>query len=195
MTDFSSAGRAIDGALSRLVNDLVSPPPAGDEWTAALAKYRDAREATLALIAGITQEQCDFFPAPGVWSIGQNVDHLLLTERLYRTHFRNLVALARKGEGAGTNIALTFEHLDTSIGFIPRDIMPLFSVPLKIFNAFVPRPVRETMFRLPLIPTVNPTSSEPAPYHSVIDLRARCLSSIAETEEIFRGDLPANLRK
>ncbi|HEX4278387.1 MAG TPA: DinB family protein [Bryobacteraceae bacterium] len=189
----ASAGRALDGALSRLVNDLVAvPPPAGQEWSAALSKYRGAREGTMALIRDLTQEQCDFTPAPGVWSIGQNVEHLLLTERLYRTQFRNLIALA--GKGGESNIALTFEHIDTSIAFIPRDVMPLLTIPLNIFNVFVPGIVRETMFRIPLISAVNPTASNPAPYHSVTDLRARAIASLAETGELFRGDLPSNLR-
>lgn len=195
MSDFrlTSAARTIDGVFSRFVNGLVAPPVAeGHEWSAALARYSAARDGTLALIANLTQEQSDFFPSPGVWSIGQIVEHLLLTERLYRTQFRNLIVQA--GKGGETNIALTFEEIDTTLAFIPRDIMPLFTLPLNIFNAFVPRVVRETLFRVPLIAAVNPTSSEPAAYHSVMDLRARCVSSLAETAEIFEADLPRNLK-
>jgi len=196
MSGFSlaSAARLVDGAVSRFVNDLIAPPPApGREFSAALAKYSAARDCTVALIADLTQEQSDFFPGPGVWSIGQNVEHLLLTERLYCTQFRNLIALARKG--GDTNLALTFEHIDTSLAFIPRDIMPLFSVPLNIFNAFVPRALRETMFRVPLIAATNPTSSEPAPWKTVVDLRARSISSLAGTEKIFEDELPPNLKE
>jgi hypothetical protein len=188
-----ATGRALDGAFSRFVNDLVAPPPApGREWPTALAKYSVARDATLTLISDLRQDQSDFFPAPGVWSIGQNVEHLLLTERLYRNQFRNLIALAGKGDE--TNIALTFEHIDTSIAFIPRDLMPFFSMPLNVFNAFMPRVVRETMFRLPLISATNPTSSEPAPYRSIVDLQTRCITSLAETEALFDRDLPSNLK-
>jgi uncharacterized damage-inducible protein DinB len=195
MSGFSlaSAGRVVDGALSRFVNDLVAPSPApGREFSAKLAEYGAVRDGTIALITALTQEQSDFFPAPGVWSIGQNVEHLLLTERLYRTQFRNVIALARSG--GETNLALTFAHIDTSLAFIPRDIMPMFSVPLNIFNMFVPRVVREIMFRVPLISATSPTASEPAPYQSVVELRARCISSLAETEKIFESDLPLNLK-
>jgi hypothetical protein len=35
----ASAGRALDGAISRLVHELVAPAPApGEEWNTALAQ-------------------------------------------------------------------------------------------------------------------------------------------------------------
>lgn len=189
----SSAGRALDGALSRLVHGLVShPAPPGEEWNAALAQYRAAREGTIAIIRDLTQAQADFTPAPKVWSIAQNVEHLLLTEDLYRTQIQILIDLARNG--GKTNIELTFEHINTSLAFIPREVMPLFTTPLKVFNLFVPQAVRETMFRIPLIPAVNPSVSNPARSQPIGDLRSRAVSSLADTEEVFRGDLPPNLK-
>lgn len=190
----ASAGRAIDGAISRLVHDLTAPPPPrGEERNRALAQYRAAREQTVALIRGLTQTQADFAPAANVWSIGQNVEHLLLTEQLYRTQMKEMIDLARKG--GRTNIELTFEQINTSIAFIPREVMPMFTMPLKVFNLFVPRAVRETMFRFPLIPAVNPTVSSPARSQPIIELRARAVSSLAATEEMLRGNLPPNLNR
>src|SRR4051794_37469486 len=120
----ASAGRALDGAISRLVHDLVAPPtPNGEEWNAALAQYRAAREKTIDIVRDLTQAQSDFSSAPGVWSIGQNLEHLLLTEDLYRTQIGNLIDLARKG--GKTNIDLNFQQINTSIAFIPRDVMPI----------------------------------------------------------------------
>lgn len=189
---FNSAGRALDGAISRLVHGLTAPPaPPGEEWDAALAPYRAAREVTATIICDLTQAQTDFSPAANVWSIGQNVEHLLLTENLYRTQMRHMIDLARKG--GETNIELTFQEINTSIAFIPREVMPIFTVPLKVFNMFIPQAVRETMFRVPLIPAVNPTVSEPARRQPILELRSRALSSLAATEEIFKGELPPNL--
>src|SRR5580658_5922416 len=152
------AGRALDGAISRLVHDLIEPP--GQERNAAIAQYRAAREKTVDIIRNLTQKQSDFSPGPNVWSIGQNVEHLLLTEKFHRTQMRKLIDLA--GKGSGTNIDLTFQQIDTSFAFIPRDVMPMFSMPLKVFNVFVPRAVRETMFRFPLIPAMHPSVSTPS---------------------------------
>jgi hypothetical protein len=188
----TSAGRALDGAISRLVHDLTAPPPPpGEERNTALAQYRAARQITIALFAGLTQIQADFSPAENAWSVGQNVEHLLLTENLYRTQMRNLIDLARKG--GETSIELTFKEINTSIAFIPREVMPMFTMPLKVFNMFVPQAVRETMFRLPLIPALNPSVSNPARSRPVAELRSWAVSSLADTEELFRGDLPPNL--
>ena len=139
----------------------------------------------------LTQAQADFSAAPKVWSIGQNVEHLLLTEDLYRTQIQNLIDLARRG--GKTNIDLTFQHINTSIAFIPREVMPIFTIPLNVFNMFVPQAVRETMFRIPLIPAVNPSVSNPAPSRPIAELRARAVTSLTATEEVFRADLPPNL--
>jgi hypothetical protein len=73
--------------------------------------------------------------------------------------------------------------------------MPMLTVPLNIFNVFVPQAVREAMFRLPLIPAIAPSVSSPAASQPVAELRHRAVSSIAATEAVFRGDLPPNLGK
>ena len=190
----ASAGRALDGAISRLVHDLIAPPAQpGQERGAAIAQYRAARERTVDIIRNLTQKQADFSPSPNVWSIGQNVEHLLLTEKFHRTQMRKLIDLA--GKGSGTNIDLTFQQIDTSFAFIPRDVMPMFGMPLKVFNMFVPRAVRETMFRFPLIPAMHPSISTPARSQPIGELRSRAVSSLAATEEMFRGDLPPKLSR
>src|SRR4051794_8055176 len=101
----AAAGRAIDGAISRIVHDLVTPTPStGEERDAAVRRYRVAREKTISIIRDLTQAQADFKPAPNVWSVSQNVEHLLLTEDLYRTQIQNLIALARRGGGTGIEL-------------------------------------------------------------------------------------------
>lgn len=196
----SSVGMAIDGAVSRLFRDLTSPRlPAvveqNREHHRAIAKYRAARAQTLVIIRDLTQTQADFSPAAKVWSTGQNVEHLILTEKLYRAQMRKLIDLARKGgrHGVKRNIELTFGDIDNSLASIPRDVMPMLTVPLQAMNLFIPRAVRETMFRFPLIPALNPTASEPAGSQPIADLRSRAVSSLGDTEEIFRGKLPLNL--
>jgi hypothetical protein len=185
-----NAGMAIDGAISRLVRDLTAPPLApSEERRRAIEKFRVARETTVTIIRDLTQVQSDFSPGGKVWSIGQNVEHLLLTEKLYRTLMRNLIELARKGSGK-RNIDLTFSDLDNSLAFIPRDLMPKLTLPLNVLNLVLPRAVREAMFRFPLIPALNPSASEPARSQPIAELRAQAVSSLDATEEIFRGKLP-----
>ncbi len=88
----ASAGRAIEGAISRLVHDVVTPAlPPTEERTAAIARYRAAREQTISIIRDLTQTQANFKPAPEAWSVSQVVEHLLLTEDLYRTQMQNAV--------------------------------------------------------------------------------------------------------
>jgi hypothetical protein len=190
----STAARALDGAVSRLVHDLVAPPPhPGEEWRSALARFRAVRDKTLAMVRILTQKQIDFSPADGVWSIGQNIDHLLLSEKLYRTQIHRLIALAR--EGKATNIDISLQQVNSSFGFIPREVMPIFSVPMKMFNMFVPHVVRENLIRYPLIPALNPSVSEPVRGRPLEELCQTLQSSIGETEELFRGQLPPNLKQ
>src|SRR5207253_656089 len=92
-----------------------------------------------------------------------------------------------------TTLEISLRQVNTSIAFIPREVMPVFTLPLKIFNLFVPHIVRETMVRFPVIPTLNPSVSNPAGSRPVEDLRSSLVTSLAATEEIFRRDLPPNL--
>lgn len=189
-----SAALAIDGAISRLVRDLTAAPlPAHEERSRALALHRATRESTLAIIQDLTQAQADFFPAKGVWSIGQNIGHLLLTDGLYRTWIQRLVDASKKG--GARNIVLTFREIDNSVAFIPRDVIPKLILPLNVMNLFVPRALRETLFRVPLIPGQHPSSSEPEPSQPIEALRAEAASSLLATEEIFRANLPPGLMK
>jgi uncharacterized damage-inducible protein DinB len=190
----STAARAFDGALSRLVHDLVTPPAhPGEEWHAPLAQYRQVRESTIDIVRRLTQKQVDFSPAHETWSIGQILDHLLLSEKLYRTQMERLIELAR--EGKSTDIELSMYQVNSSFAFIPREVMSLFSIPMKVFNMFVPHAVRESLIRYPLIPALNPTVSDPVRGRPIEVLCESLKSSIAETEALFRGALPANLRE
>ena len=198
MSEFFSPSlrMALDGAISRLVHDLSSAPLAPDEERKrAIAKYRSARAQTIAIIEKLTPQQVNFSAGGKAWSIGQNVEHLLLTETLYKTYMRSLIDLARKTgrDGGERNVTLTFAELDNSLALIPRDVMPKLTLPLNALNAVMPRAIREAMFRFPLIPGVNPTASQPALTQDIAELRSRAASSLNSMEEIFSGNLPLNL--
>src|SRR5260370_319738 len=132
----ASAGQALDGAVSLLVQELTARPLAPREaCERGLAKLRAARQGTLTLIQDLTQEESDFFPhtllrSTKSWSIGQIVQHLLLTEGLYRAQMQNLIELGRKG--AKKNLELTFGEIDNSIAFVPRAVISKLAAPLNL---------------------------------------------------------------
>ena len=95
--------------------------------------------------------------------------------------------------GGKRNIDLTFDELDNSIAFIPRDVIPKLTVPLNVLNLFVPRAVREAMFRFPLIPALNPSASQPTRSQPIAELRSRAVLSLDATGKIFCGELPPHL--
>jgi len=56
-------------------------PPA---WSVRLAADLDANDqAARKLVAGLTEEQLNWQPAPGCWSVGQCLEHLCITNEAY----------------------------------------------------------------------------------------------------------------
>lgn len=70
--------------------------------------------------------------------------------------------------------------------------MPLMAMPLTVMNLFVPQALRETVLRFPILKAKNPKISEPAPAKPIAVLRDQLMASIARTEGLFAGALPAN---
>jgi hypothetical protein len=53
-------------------------------WSVRLASELGANDQTAqTLIAGLTEEQLNWQPAPGTWSVGQCLEHLCLTNEAY----------------------------------------------------------------------------------------------------------------
>lgn len=53
-------------------------------WPARLAFELSANDQTAqALVAGLTEEQLNWQPAPGAWSVGQCLEHLCITNEAY----------------------------------------------------------------------------------------------------------------
>src|SRR5437899_1251936 len=111
-----------------------------------LETFRLTRAETLRVSSGLTQAQSDFAPAPGKWSVGEVLDHLLLAEDYYRRIFHRLIELQKSG--ARPVITSSFSDVNTSIAYIPKSVLPLLEVPFTIFNMFVPTAVREEMTQI-----------------------------------------------
>ena len=50
----------------------------------SLRLFTRVRSGTIRLVDGVTEEQAGYMPGPDAWSVAQILDHLLLTEALYR---------------------------------------------------------------------------------------------------------------
>jgi hypothetical protein len=147
--------------------------------------FRSTRAATMSLAAGLTETQAAFTPAPGKWSAGEVLDHILLAEKLYRDQFTQLIALARAGKKA--EIARGFDDIDVSILFIPKAALPMMAIPFRIMNLFTPAPVREAMVRYRLAPAQAPKIAEPRKGRKVNALRQELGSSLRETISLFEN--------
>ncbi|MFN0169173.1 MAG: DinB family protein [Bryobacteraceae bacterium] len=176
-----------------LTSRAAAPPIRARALADSLRVFAGVRSGTLRLVSGLTSEQANFSPRRETWSVAQNLDHLLLTESLYRGQMSRLLELAR--EGRQTNIDVSLGDVDLNLPFIPKAMMPLMTLPLTMMNMFVPPIVRETVLRFPIMKAKNPKISEPAAAKPIATLREELTTSLAETESLFSGELPASAER
>ncbi|MEM9594011.1 MAG: DinB family protein [Acidobacteriota bacterium] len=108
-------------------------------------EYDDAlatRHDTLSLVAGLSQEQADYRPAPGKWSVGEVLDHLLKTDEIVAKEIR--VAIRRRRKGAPL-VYRGISAFGVPIPKLLRPALPFFEVPFSVFNAAVPAGVRRAV--------------------------------------------------
>jgi uncharacterized damage-inducible protein DinB len=186
----TAAARAIDGAISRIVQGAHS-----GSWNpiAEAERFHVVRERTLTLLGQVTAAQALWFPRPGAWSMAQIADHLLLSEEMYREQFQRLVQMAN--EGTGSTIEISLREIDVAFAGIPREVTSLLEFPMRMFNHFVPHALRETMVRYPLLAALNPRRSQPREGLTLEKLRRDLTASLAETEHFFRSPLPTNIHE
>ncbi|RMH23326.1 MAG: DinB family protein [Acidobacteria bacterium] len=134
-----------------------------------LAALKPNRQQTLELVADLSQEQLDFSPAPGRWSVGEVLDHLILTEAINRADVEELIARAEAGES--TVLRRTFADLDVSIAPIPKRLLPLFEIPFSLMSAVTPKSVTERLAAARWIPFKNPEAATPRPGRPGEELR------------------------
>jgi hypothetical protein len=158
-----------------------------------LQTLRSARAETLRLCLGVTQRQSDFNPAAGKWSVGEVLDHLLLAEKLYRDIFARLIELQKAGRRAVIRIG--FAEVNTSIGFIPKALLPMLEVPFTMLNLFVPTQVREALTQFRWLPAQNPDVARPQRGKPVEELRAALTVSIEDTAALLDANPDLDYRQ
>lgn len=152
-----------------------------------LEMFRAARGRTLEMAGWLSQAQADFAPAPGKWSAGEVLDHLVLAERLNREQFVELIALRRAGRRP--EIRRGFADVNVSVAYLPKSVLPFLEVPFTLLNALTPAFVRETLARNRIIPAQRPDAAAPRKGRAVGELRRDLASSFAETESLFANNL------
>src|SRR5262245_14939950 len=100
----TTAARAIDGAISRVVQSVNAP-----SWNPAaeVDRFRVVREQTLTILSEVSEEQAFWSPRKDAWSIAQIADHLLRSEEMYLEQFRRLIQMAYESRGTTIEISLT----------------------------------------------------------------------------------------
>jgi hypothetical protein len=184
-----SVARAIDGAISRAVQGVNATT-----WNPAaeMERFREVREKTRTILGQLTTSQAAWSPQPDKWSILQIADHLVRTEEMYLEQFQSLVKMAE--EGRGNTMEISLAEVDVGFAAIPREVAPLFELPMRVFNIFVPHVLREAMVRYPIVASLNPRQSKPRENLSLSKLRQDLVRSLDATEEFFAGPLPHNIQ-
>jgi hypothetical protein len=135
------------------------------------------------MVQQLSQEQMDFSPTAGEWSVNEVVDHLLLSETMYRTEMATLVELMQTGQAP--RIYRSFADLNAGPTIIPKAILPFFDVPFTLLTMFTPSGIRECIARSQLVPIRHPDITTPQQRRSVDKLRYDLDASLTETKGLF----------
>ncbi len=161
-------------------------------YTNALNMLQAARRQTLQMTAGLTDERASLRPSPGAWSVNEVLDHLLISETLYRQTIEALIRLHR--EGKRPVIYHSLANIDTRLPFVPASLMPLLDVPLTVMNMFVPSFVRERLLQSRGMKAIAPTVSRPTSNKTLAEVRAGLEQSVAATEALFQANSDIDFR-
>lgn len=153
---------------------------------ANLQRFRSIRARTLAMIQGLSQAQMDYSPAPGTWSIGEVVDHLILSVEIIRRDIAELIELTKTGRQPLLYRSAADFNITTF--FIPKCALPFLEVPFNFLNMFVSDSVREFFVRYRLIPARAADTAAPRQGRSTAELLDGLRSSLEETEALFAAD-------
>ena len=145
------------------------------------------RQKTLEMIQGLSQEQVDFRPGRGKWSVGEVLDHLLKTDAVISRELEVVFSQRRRG--------LPFVYrgiadIDTSVPFVLKPVLPFFEIPFGLANAMVPAQVRRFLTGNRRLPAQAPRILRPSYGRPVEDLSAE----LRRTFDLLRRQQEENPR-
>lgn len=157
-----------------------------------LREVRTTRERTVRLLQQVSEADFDWRPGTGRWSAGELADHLIKANRLYVEEINKLVELKRAGKPP--RIAVRFSEMDFTVPFVPRTLLPLFDLPVAVFNYFVPNGVREFVLSRPLVPVQAPPMLKPDARRGRAVLLAELDEELRRTEHLFADNAKIDFR-
>jgi hypothetical protein len=143
------------------------------------------RQRTLALTEILSQTELDRSPAPGKWSVGEILDHLIKSDGVYYEVIRELFQLRQAGKEA--YIRYGFKDINASVLGIPKSSIGFFEIPFGMFNLFVPRSIRTFLMTSRWFPTEAPDVARPRPGRSGDRLRRALNNAPDELETLFES--------
>jgi len=159
---------------------------AAETVTHGLEEFRHVRLHTLELISPLSQQDLDFLPVPGQWSVGEVVDHIILAADSLKQILEELVRLKRSGQRPF--ISLSFADFDISFAFLPKSLLPVMELPLSLFSRFVPAGARNFLIANRLLPFRAARSATPRRGLPAQELKDRLLTSFEAVKSIFQGN-------
>lgn len=144
---------------------------------------RSSRGRTLALVEALNQDDLDYSPKPGQWSVGEILDHIILSDGVYYGEMRELFALKKAGKRP--YLRRSFADIDASILFIPKTMLSFIETPMWMMNQFLPREVREFLINSRLIPAQTPEIARPRPCRSGEVMRRELQAAPDELAALF----------
>jgi hypothetical protein len=150
---------------------------------ADLEQLHAVRSRTLALMQNLSQEQLDYVPAPGEWSVGEVLDHLILSEQVLRGDMSILIERTRAGQTP--YLYRSFAEFNARPAFIPECALSFLEVPLNFLNRFTPPGIREYLIRYVPVRALAPDVTLPHPGRTKAELCEALRSMLHETETLF----------
>lgn len=151
------------------------------------------REATLRRTAHLTPEQASLRPSPQAWSVAEVLEHLLISETLYRETIARLIGLYRSGRRPSISQGLA--DIDTVPPFVPKELLRLMDIPLTMMNMFVPPFLRERMMTIRLFKAQSPSIARPKADKPVDQLRFELAESVRATARLLRDNADVDFRR
>lgn len=152
----------------------------------ALDQLRSGREETLALVADLDQEQLDAAPAPGRWSVGEILDHLVRADETFSQEIRVLEEKSRRGER--TFVYRSLRDIGAPFSWLPLPFRLPIEVGLVGWNMAVPPVAREWIMgqrqlRLKASEVLRPEAGRPGK-----TLRADLRLGVSEIERLVDAE-------
>ena len=152
----------------------------------SLDEFRATRARTLSMARRLTQEELDFVPAAGRWSIGEVLDHMVLAEGVNRDLISKLIELRRAGRSP--KLDLSFSDLNISVAYLPQSVLQVLELPLTLMNMLVPNILRNYLTRHRVVPFRNPDAAAPRRGRMVSVLITDLTDSVNKTEALFQAN-------